>query len=965
MKTTTPFLVLSDIGSTTTKTILLDLREGVPKLLGLTHSATTVEKPIADVRYGIIAAVKALESQAGVRLLQAGVQEAELKFGEDVTYLTTSSAGGGLQILVIGLTLFDSASSAKRAAYGAGGVILDTFAIDDKRQAMEQMLAMRNLHPDMILLCGGTDGGAISGVLRLAEIVRIAAPEPKFDTAGKIPAIYAGNKDAAPLIEKLISDDFDLHILPNLRPGMEEENLQPSQDKIQQLFMENVMEHAPGYSKLLPLVGAPIIPTPLGVQNSLAIAAGEETRNIFAFDIGGATTDVFTYINTHFHRTVSANLGMSYSALNVLKECGPERLMRWLPDGIDEAAMRNYVANKTLNPTSNPRSSKDYRIEHAIAREALSLAIVQHSQMHYNTSKIGFIDKLKNSEYDKYEQIFEYMREENKFSFSSSDIDILIGAGGIFAHAQNHAQSALILIDSIHPKGITEIWIDRHFITPHIGVLSTVDPASAKRLMSSDCIEKLALHIAPIFSPKQRKAVLRATITMDGKQSKLEIKADEFHYLPAGFKTISLEPLNQASLGKAFQGSEISTGLPLILDTRTNPSRMSFQAQTAMNAYPADDLELISQNELIPFPELKDAQWIRTLKLPYKGEVNVSIGDSVSPDDVVAINRFNPPRLYILDAIMRYKLSTEDVSRSMLKHVGESLDFDEVYAQIPDDISLPLHMRHARKLYSPIRGRIEFLDAHTGITVLSEIQDYSGKPETIDLGAKLMLEPKRAARYLSKNVGDFVYRNDMIAKRIERTSNGSQPAFVRAPISGTITELDRATGKLTIQYLHKPLQFQAHVNGKVTDTSAGEGLSIAYSGKRLEGKIGFGRVCHGEFLPLRSPEEIRSNDLRDRILVLSFTPDHAQLADLAKAGARGVVSYMINAGELVRYLNFEPGVINTGFEGIPMAVMIIGGFGEQTMPQSWFDLLCGFKHCFLDPHTRIRAGVIRPFICLW
>jgi uncharacterized protein (TIGR01319 family) len=160
-------IVITDIGSTTTKAILLENAAGVPKLLAINSHPTTVESPHNDVRYGVKHAILGLEKITGAKLLDDKTASPELLFREDISYLSTSSAAGGLQILVIGLTLFDSASSAKRAAYGAGGIILDTFAIDDKRQASQQMLAMRNLHPDMILLCGGTDGGAISGVLRL------------------------------------------------------------------------------------------------------------------------------------------------------------------------------------------------------------------------------------------------------------------------------------------------------------------------------------------------------------------------------------------------------------------------------------------------------------------------------------------------------------------------------------------------------------------------------------------------------------------------------------------------------------------------------------------------------------------------------------------------------------------------------------------------------------------------------
>ena len=167
------YFLITDVGSTTTKAILIDNRSTNPALLGLSSSETTVEAPNNDVRIGVFEAIRILQDKTGLPLLQHDSTAENLKVNPNVSYLTTSSAGGGLQILVIGLTLFDSASSARRAAYGAGGILLDVFAIDDNRAAADQMQAMRNLRPDMILLCGGIDGGAISGVLRLAEILRI------------------------------------------------------------------------------------------------------------------------------------------------------------------------------------------------------------------------------------------------------------------------------------------------------------------------------------------------------------------------------------------------------------------------------------------------------------------------------------------------------------------------------------------------------------------------------------------------------------------------------------------------------------------------------------------------------------------------------------------------------------------------------------------------------------------------
>jgi hypothetical protein len=53
--------------------------------------------------------------------------------------------------------------------------------------------------------------------------------------------------------------------------------------------------------------------------------------NILGVDIGGATTDVFSVIDGVFNRSVSANLGMSYSSGNVLVEAELKNIERWLP----------------------------------------------------------------------------------------------------------------------------------------------------------------------------------------------------------------------------------------------------------------------------------------------------------------------------------------------------------------------------------------------------------------------------------------------------------------------------------------------------------------------------------------------------------------------------------------------------------------------------------------------------------
>ena len=140
------------------------------------------------------------------------------------------------------------------------------------------------------------------------------------------------------------------------------------------------MAQAPGYGKLMDWSDAPIMPTPGAVGLIMQTIARQRGINVLGVDIGGATTDVFSVFGPHFNRTVSANLGMSYSVSNVLAEAGLPQILRWVPFDIDEKGLRNRIGNKMIRPTTIPQTLEELKIEQAIAREALRLAFIQHKE---------------------------------------------------------------------------------------------------------------------------------------------------------------------------------------------------------------------------------------------------------------------------------------------------------------------------------------------------------------------------------------------------------------------------------------------------------------------------------------------------------------------------------------------------------------------------------------------------------
>jgi len=239
-------ILATDCGSTTTKAILIEHINGEYRLTHRGEAPTTVEAPFEDVTRGVLNAVMEIEELSGRAIIENDqIISPSNKIGGVDIYISTSSAGGGLQMMVAGVVKTMSGESAERAALGAGSIVMDIIASNDGRLPHEKIKRIRDLRPDMILLSGGIDGGTVSHVVELAEILAAANPQPRLGQEYKLPVIYAGNNKAQDNIIETLGDMVDLDIVDNIRPVLEKENLEPSRDKIHDLFMEHVMQQAP------------------------------------------------------------------------------------------------------------------------------------------------------------------------------------------------------------------------------------------------------------------------------------------------------------------------------------------------------------------------------------------------------------------------------------------------------------------------------------------------------------------------------------------------------------------------------------------------------------------------------------------------------------------------------------------------------------------------------------------------
>ena len=459
-------LVLAvDFGSTYTKAAAFDLENET--LAGVAKSATTVG---TDIMIGLEGALNALRET---------LKREELNTDR---IFASSSAAGGLRMVVAGFTNELTTKAAREAALGAGAKVVGTYP---NGISSEDCAEIESTAPDLILLTGGTDGGNKQVVLQNAA----ALAGSRLD----VPVIIAGNKMASGEALALFSEAGKYAVVTeNVLPELSVLNIEPIRGAIREVFMRRITL-AKGLEKAQAVVSAPIIPTPLAVLKGAALlAAGAEGEaglgDLMVVDVGGATTDVVsisygkpTVSNTivkgiaepYDKRTVEGDLGIRYNAASILEVAGPDMVrdkMRHISGAApDASALQKIVENLSANVDYVPENDVDYLADAGLASTAVDIATRRHAgaiEEAYYPSGTVRIQRGKDL----------------------TEVRSVIGTGGVFAY--NDRQSHILksaCFDPGFPESLRPAspgcYVDDRYILYALGLLAEFAPLKALKIM--------------------------------------------------------------------------------------------------------------------------------------------------------------------------------------------------------------------------------------------------------------------------------------------------------------------------------------------------------------------------------------------------------------------------------------------------------------------------------------------------
>lgn len=550
-----------DVGAAVTRAVLFDVVEGQYRFVASGQAPSTAEAPFKDIGIGVREAITSLQNITGNILLDQDnnlIAPAQPDGSGVDSVVATISAGPAMRTVIVGLLSDVSLESARRMAESTYARIVDVLDLSDHRKPDQQLDSIVRSRPDLVILTGGTNGGASRSMLKMLEAVGLACYLMPMEKRPMI--LYAGNEKLANDVQELLGGHAGkLEISHNVRPSLDVEDLAPASRELASLIVKLRQRQMKGMEELNMWTGGNVLPTTYARGRMIKFLSRmyDSTRGLLSVNVGASATSVAAGFAGELVLETYPQFGLGENLAGLLQYTELEDIMRWLPLDISSSTLREYLFQKSLYPTTIPATLDDQAITQAVARQALYLA-VRTAQKNFPAKDRSARDGL------------------------LPPLDLIIGGGGALSDGTSLGQSLLLMLDAIQPVGILPILVDQNNLLPLLGVAAVRNNYLPVQVIDSGAFIGLGTIISLTASANYGDHILRAKLTYgDGTDARVQVKFGglEIIPLPSGQTArLSLQPLQRADagLGPGRSGTITVTGgaLGVVIDARGRPLQL-------------------------------------------------------------------------------------------------------------------------------------------------------------------------------------------------------------------------------------------------------------------------------------------------------------------------------------------------------------------------------------------------------
>jgi hypothetical protein len=592
-----------DFGSAHTRALLFDVVHSQYRLVGYGQAASTVEPPYQDAREGWRYAMQELQAVTGraimddsARLVMPATSDGR---GVDL-FVATCSAGQPVRTVLVGLLPGASLASLERALAGHYLEVRERLSLGDSRAEDEQIDALIAAHPELLLVAGGTDGGASQALARLIETIGLSCHLLPPEVRPR--AIYAGNANVAPEMVDVLGRVSTVTTAPNVLPELHAERLEPMRAELDQAMGDLRLARIGGLADVALWTAAPVASTAQAAGHLVRFLSKLPAwpRGVLHADVGSRSTSLTAAFSGRLSLSLQPDLGVGVSAVNLLTPAergivaagsaapelrtpgsrsavaangngrgpAPRQLVQvaaWLPFAMEPDQLREYILAKGLHPHTVPADERELAIEHALARHALRRGL--------RLARPGWPARL-----------------PGPGPGLMPWLSLLIGGGAAIASAPTPGQAALMLLDALQPVGVMRLLLDPLHLAPALGAAASVAPLVTAQVHDSLAFLDLGTVVCLAGRPRSGDVAVQVQLVPEGdsdrKQPWLDVRGGSLAVLPlpmGSLARLNVRPRGGLNAGfgpgRARSLNVLGGALGVLIDARGRPLRLPRAAE--------------------------------------------------------------------------------------------------------------------------------------------------------------------------------------------------------------------------------------------------------------------------------------------------------------------------------------------------------------------------------------------------
>jgi hypothetical protein len=497
-------LLSIDINPVLIQVCLIDQQESIYRISGVARGPISYGLNGSIDRKCLVKALHELATDTGHELLGENndvlTPSENQKRGVDRVCLTWSLPAP-IKVILMGLMPSFSMKAGNQLIEELPLEIIDQVYITDGRTEEEKMDSILSLRPDLIVLTGGVEDGAIDVVRSSADLVARSLSALPLELRPEV--VYAGNSRAAEYVKNKIEPLTLIFTAANIQPTLSELDIQPAREVLSGVCNRMWVKRFGLQPGIRPMTFDLTRLAIRAIEDFISILGISEKsdRGLLAIQLNGLGTGVSVSLEGRSTSYQQMKGCRAADPGRVIKEYKPEDVAVWCQTPVEPSILADWLAAELLYPGRLPVTDMDAALGGGLTRLAGMRAWQALSE------KKDFPRQLK------YKKV-------------GTEVDLILIAGNRLQYQQNQGPALLEMLDIIQPIGISEVFIDLDGVAAPLGAAAQLNPRIPLHCILGQAVPRLATVIAPIFQGRDGVKLLTINLVFeDGRVVTQEIRS--------------------------------------------------------------------------------------------------------------------------------------------------------------------------------------------------------------------------------------------------------------------------------------------------------------------------------------------------------------------------------------------------------------------------------------------------------